>query len=222
MMYLLFLAPALVLMAWAQGKVKSTYAAAQRIPTSMSGAEVARFILDDSGLQHIPVEAVAGQLSDHYDPQTEIVRLSADVFQGYHAAAVGIAAHEVGHALQDATNYAPLVIRNAAVPAAKYGPTISMVLFFIGAALNNMGLIILAIGAYASVCLFQLINLPVEFNASDRAKELLQHHGLVDGEGAIAVNDVLNSAAWTYVAGTLQSILQVLYFVLRMFGGRSR
>lgn len=158
-------------------------------------------------------------LSDHYDPTAKVLRLSPDVYRTRTASAVGIAAHEAGHALQDAKNYAPLVLRNAAVPAARYGPTLFMILFLAGAFIQSVGLMQLGVIAFAGVAVFQLINLPVEFDASNRAKALLVEHQMIDPQSMTYVNDVLNSAAWTYVAATLQSILQVGYYALMVFGG---
>ena len=154
----------------------------------------------------LPSNRAPGVLTDHYDPRGRVIRLSPEVYGTQTASAVGIAAHEAGHALQHATHYTPLVIRNAAVPAAKVGPQIFMVSLIIGSLLMNSGssvgmtIIWFGIAAYGAVFVFQLINLPVEFDASNRAKQLLGDLGIVDANGAEAVRRVLNSAAWTYVA----------------------
>jgi Zn-dependent membrane protease YugP len=217
--YLIFLAPAMLLMVWAQYRVQSTYARGMQVPAPLSGAAAARYILDREGLAHVHVEPTPGRLTDHYDPRGQVLRLSEEVYRGQTAAAVGIAAHEAGHALQHATNYAPLVLRNAAVPAASAGPTVFMVLLVLGIMLSNMKLIWLGIAAYALVLVFELINLPVEFDASRRAKQLLSELGIVDATGAASVRSVLNAAAWTYVARTLESLLTVLYYVSHFAGG---
>ncbi len=228
--YFVFLAPALLLMFWAQMRVKSAFRHGQEVPASLSGAAAARHILDESGLQSVGIEETQGTLSDHYDPREKVLRLSTDVYHGRNAAAVGIAAHEAGHALQDAKNYAPLVIRNAAVPAATYGGglasiflTIGLMLSFIGnGPLRSIGTLVFAVGilGYLCVLFFQVINLPVEFDASNRAKALLGDMQIVNADGAIAVRKVLNAAAWTYVAGTLQTLMTLLYFVFRFMGAR--
>lgn len=217
---LIFTAPAILLMMWAQYRVKSTFAHGLRVPTRLSGAAAARHILDINGLQSIDVVETPGQLSDHYDPREKVVRLSQEVYRGHSASSVGIAAHEVGHAIQDAENYGPLVIRNAAVPAAQFGGTAFSILLIVGILLNSIQLILLGIVLFGGVVFFQLINLPVEFDASNRAKRILADSGMVDADGAAAVNSVLNSAAWTYVAATLQSVLTLAYYLMIFAGGR--
>lgn len=217
-LYFLFLAPAMLLMGWAQWKVHSNFNRARQVPASLSGAAAARYILDLQGLQHVGIEQTHGMLSDHYDPSHRVLRLSPEVYHGRDAAAVGIAAHEAGHALQHASGYLPLVLRNAAVPAARFGPIAFIVLLMLGFFMTDPRLIWLGILAYSGVAVFQLINLPVEFDASNRAKALLTELNIVDAHGSAAVSGVLNAAAWTYVAATLESILTVIYYVLR-FGG---
>ncbi len=227
MNYLLWMAPALILAMWAQWKVRGTYAAAAEVPSRLTGAAAARHILDSAGLQNVTIEPIAGQLTDHYDPSAKVLRLSEGVFGSRSAAAVGIAAHEAGHALQDAHRYAPLVIRNFAVPAANFGSGIGMLLLMVGIGMVSYGvaagtpLIWLGIAGFGCVAAFQLINLPVEFDASNRAKQLLVSHGIVGNQEMVYVNNVLNAAAWTYVAATLQSVLTVLYYVMQ-FTGNSR
>ncbi|MBS0264690.1 MAG: zinc metallopeptidase [Planctomycetes bacterium] len=220
--YFLFLSPALLLMAWAQWRVKSSYGRAMQMPAQMSGFDAARYILDQAGLQHIPVEPTQGELSDHYDPRSQTVRLSTNVYYGRTLGAVGIAAHEVGHALQHAQGYLPLGIRNLAVPAAQFGPQVFMVLLFLGMLLGSMKLIILGLVAYSGIVLFQLVNLPVEFDASNRAKRILADLNIVDANGSVVVRDVLNAAGWTYVAATLQAFLTLLYYVSVFTGGQRR
>ncbi len=221
-MYLLFISPAILLMIWAQYRVKSAYGRAMQIPAPLSGAAAARHILDQAGLQDVAIQATQGQLSDHYDPRTRIVNLSAEVYHSRSMAAVGIAAHEVGHAMQHAQGYMPMIIRNAAVPAATFGPMLFMVLIVVGMLFSNPQLIWLGLAAYAGLLVFQLVNLPVEFDASNRAKRVLSEMNIVDAQGSIAVRDVLNAAGWTYVAATLQTLLTLLYYVMQFSGvGRS-
>ena len=222
--FFIMIAPALLLAFWAQMRVKSTYARGMKIDARLSGAAAARHILDQDGCQDVRIEETHGTLSDHYDPRHRVLRLSRDVYHNRSASAVGIAAHEAGHALQHAHNYMPLVIRNAAVPAATFGSKGAILMVFIGALLSGGGsalgysLIMLGIAGFACVVFFQLVNLPVEFDASNRAKRILTEYQIVDGEGAQAVRKVLNAAAWTYVAATLQAILTLLYYLMR-FGG---
>ena len=218
--YFLFILPPFLLGLWAQFRIKSTYAAAQRIPAQLSGAAAARHILDSAGLRDVGIEAVDGRLSDHYDPRAKVLRLSAEVYQSRTAAAVGIAAHEAGHALQDAQAYAPLVIRNAAVPAAGIGSNLGIWMVIFGAILSMQPLILLGIGLFACVVFFQVVNLPVEFNASNRAKAILIQTGIVDQTGSQAVKKVLDAAALTYVAATLQAIMTLVYLILRYGGSR--
>lgn len=218
--YFLFVGPALLLAFWAQMKVRSTYAAAQREPAPLSGAAAARYILNSAGLNDVQIEEIPGVLSDHYDPRAKVLRLSSDIYRGKDLAAVGIAAHESGHAIQDAHGYAPLVIRNAAVPVASFGSGIGVGLFVVGLLLGVSILAFIGLALFASVAFFQLVNLPVEFDASNRAKEQLVALGIVPQHEMPAVNRVLNAAAWTYVAATLQSVLTLLYYVMLLTGGR--
>ena len=217
-MYFVYIGPALLLAFWAQMRVKSTFAQAQKVSVPLSGAGAARHILDAAGLQDVTIEQVPGKLSDHYDPRAKVLRLSQAVYGQRTTAAVGIAAHEAGHALQDAQNYAPLVIRNAAVPAATFGGNASFLLIIAGAIMSYQPLILFGIVAFGCVVAFQLVNLPVEFDASARAKRLLVDHGIVADQDMVYVNRVLNAAAWTYVAGTLQAVLTLLYYVMRFTG----
>jgi Zn-dependent membrane protease YugP len=219
--YFLWIGPALLLGLWAQWKVRSTYATAQQEPAPLSGAAAARHILDSAGLNDVQIEEVPGELTDHYDPRGKVLRLSSGNYRTRSLAAVGIAAHEAGHAIQDAHGYAPLVIRNAAVPVANFGSGFGLILAIVGFFLQVPFLLWGGIALFASVVFFQLVNLPVEFNASARAKEQLVMLGIVPAQSMGAVNGVLNAAAWTYVAATLQSVLTLLYYV-SIFSGGSR
>lgn len=220
-MYWLMLAPALLLGIWAQARVRSTFARAEQEPAPMSGAAAARHVLDSAGLQNIAIEPVDGFLSDHYDPRAKVLRLSPHVYQNRSMAAVGVAAHEAGHALQDAKGYTPLALRNAIVPVASFGSGISMALLMIGFLLSSATLIKVGIVAFSAGVFFQLINLPVEFDASRRAKAQLDALGVVPRQEQEHVRSVLSAAAWTYVAGTLQSVMTLLYFIMRFGGGGS-
>jgi Zn-dependent membrane protease YugP len=225
--YLIWVSPAILLAIWAQWRVRSAFAQASQVPARLSGAAAARHLLDAAGLQHIAIEPVPGQLTDHYDPQHKVLRLSEGVFNQRSAAAVGIAAHEAGHALQDAHRYAPLVVRNLAVPLAGFGGNIGVFLLMIGVGMlysgvAQLGMMFVWAGiiGFSAVAAFQLINLPVEFDASNRAKQLLVSYGIVGNQEIPYVNSVLNAAAWTYVAATLQAVLTVLYYVIHFTGGR--
>jgi Zn-dependent membrane protease YugP len=219
--YFIYLAPAIILGLWAQARVRSAFAEAEKVPAPMTGAAAARYVLDSAGLQNVAVEPVEGFLSDHYDPRHKVLRLSPQVYQENTMAAVGIAAHEAGHAIQDQKRYAPLVIRNAVVPVASFGGGISTILIFAGFLMTAPALIQIGIVAFSAVVFFQLINLPVEFDASNRAKAQLDSLGVVALQDQKYVRNVLNAAAWTYVAGTLQAVLTLLYYIMR-FSGNSR
>ena len=216
-MYLLYIAPALLLALWAQWRVKSTYAVAQQMPAPLSGAAAARHILDSAGLQSVAIEQIPGHLSDHYDPRDKVLRLSPEVYQSRSLAAVGIAAHESGHALQDAHAYAPLTIRNAIVPVAGFGSNAGVWMIFIGLVFQPLQfLAYVGIALFAVAVFFQVVNLPVEFNASSRAKTQLVDLGIINTQELTYVDKVLDAAAWTYVAGTLQSIMILLYYLTRL------
>jgi uncharacterized protein len=223
--YLILVGPAILLALYAQWRVSSAYSQMSQVPARMTGAEAARRILNSAGLHDISIEQVAGQLSDHYDPSAKVVRLSQDVYHGHSMASVGIAAHEVGHAIQDARNYSPLVIRNMAVPAAGFGSSLSSILFMVAFVMLFSGMIVLgkwvlliAIVGFSLVVFFQLINLPVEFDASSRAKDELISHGIISSGELPYVSKVLNAAALTYVAGTLSSIMTLAYYLLQYAG----
>jgi Zn-dependent membrane protease YugP len=210
---LLWISPALLLAFIAQMWIRSAYARAQRRPAPLSGAAAARHILDSAGLQDVSIEIVPGHLSDHYDPRHRVLRLSQSVYHSRSLAAVGIAAHEAGHAIQHAHRYAPLVVRNLAVPAASFGSNASFILVLLGLFFSNV-LLWLGIGLFACVVFFQLVNLPVEFNASRRAKAQLAHLGVVASREEMGyVNRVLSAAALTYVAATLQAVLTLVYYI---------
>lgn len=217
---LLFILPAFILAMVAQMWVRSAYARAQKVATNLSGFSAARRILDSAGLSGVGIESVPGQLTDHYDPRHKVLRLSQEVYHGRSLAAVGIAAHEAGHAIQDAVGYLPLVVRNLAVPAASFGSNAAVFLLIGGVIFNITWLLGLGIILFSAVVFFQLVNLPVEFNASRRAKALLVEEGIVHQHDMGPVNSVLNAAAMTYVAATLQALLTLLYYVMRFMAQR--
>jgi hypothetical protein len=217
-LYLLLMAPGLILALWAQMRVQVTYRQAQQLPAPLSGAAAARHVLDSAGLTDVAIEQVGGFLSDHYDPRAKVLRLSPEVYQSRTLASVGIAAHEAGHALQDAHQYALMTVRNAAVPLANFGSNAAFLIFILGFMLHLTTLVWLAILLFGAVVFFQVVNLPVEFNASTRAKQQLVALGIIDQDQLRVVEKVLNAAAWTYVAATLQAVLTLLYFILRASG----
>jgi Zn-dependent membrane protease YugP len=223
-MWLLFMLPGMLLALWAQFKVKRAYAEASQIParSGYTGAETAHVLMESAGIHNVAIEPVQGFLSDHYSPHEKVLRLSPDVFSGRSLAALGIAAHETGHALQDAHRYAPLIARNLLVPIAGFGSNAAWLIIMLGFILHFMGLILIGILVFSTTVVFQLVNLPVEFDASRRARQILLSGGLVTQEEDHYVRKVLNAAALTYVAATLTSILTLLYFLFRsgLLGGR--
>ena len=223
--YLLFMLPAIILMIIAQWRVKAAYSKWSQVRNSynLSGAEAARRMLNYGGLSTVRIESVAGNLSDHYDPRTDTLRLSPGVAQTNSVAALAIAAHEIGHAMQDQEGYAPLRFRAAIVPAVNIGSSLGWILILIGLLLNLTGLAWLGVVVFSGGALFALATLPVGFNASRRARELLTSSGLVTSpEEQSGVNSVLNAAAMTYVAGLATAVLQVLYYAMLIGGGGRR
>ena len=224
--YFLFVGPPLLLGMFAQWRVKSTFEAMSRVPARMTGAQAAREMLDSAGLHNVGIEAVRGHLSDHYDPRAKVLRLSEQVYGGRSMSAVGVACHEAGHAFQDAKRYAPLVIRNMAVPAANIGSNVGVFLASIGLVLSTsiptVGSVMAIAGIvlFAGVVFFQVVNLPVEFDASNRARQHLVDANLIAENEERYVAKVLNAAALTYVAGTLQAVMTLLYFLFRFMNTR--
>ncbi len=216
-LYFIVVGPGMLLALWAQFKVKSTLAEAkqQQAGSRLSGAEVAYRILQSNGLERsVGIETTDGFMGDHYDPKAKVLRLSQEIYHGRDLAALGVAAHEAGHAIQDAKNYAPLGLRNAIVPMASIGSNFSYVVIFLGLIMQSMGLVLLGVGLFSIVVIFQLINLPVEFDASRRAKEILFNSGYVSASENAMVAKVLSAAAMTYVAATVTSILTLAYYLL--------
>ncbi|GEN53932.1 MULTISPECIES: zinc metallopeptidase [Halobacillus] len=220
MSFIIYFALILIIPLWAQSKVKSTYKKYSKVPTSsaMSGAEVARKILDDNGLYNVAVEEVRGHLTDHYDPRSKVIRLSTDIYHGRSTAGAAVAAHEVGHAIQDAQDYAFLRFRSALVPVASFGSNISIFLIIGGFLLGMTGLALAGIVFFAAAVLFQLITLPVEFDASNRAMSQLVSTGVIRNDEERKTKKVLNAAAMTYVAGALVALAELLRFVFMFVG----
>ena len=220
-LYLVFALPGLLLGLYAQARVRSAFAKYERVrsATGMTGAQAARRILDSNGLHNVAVERVNGFLSDHYDPRQKVLRLSPQVYDTPSLAAVGVAAHEAGHALQDQQHYAPLQLRSALVPSVQIGGWVGPLIFFIGLSLNTtvawIGLILFGLTA-----LFALVTLPVEFDATKRAKQLLVSQGILAPQEIQGVNRVLDAAALTYVAAAIQAIMTLAYYAFILLGRR--
>ena len=223
-LYLVFSLPALLLALIAQWRVQAAINKYSRVYTGRgaTGARVARAILDGYGLQHVAVERTSGFLGDHYDPLRRTLRLSPEVHDTPSVAAVGIAAHETGHALQHAEGYWPLQARSAIVPVVQFGSYLGPLVFLLGFLLNFTGLAWAGVFLFAGVAVFALITLPVEFDASRRAKELLAGQGYAWGEELSGVSRVLDAAALTYVAGLAQALSTLLYYVFLLTGFRRR
>jgi Zn-dependent membrane protease YugP len=223
-LYLILALPGLLLGLWAQMRVKGTFNKYSKVRTTrnLTGAEIARHLLDNQGLQDVRVEETQGFLSDHYDPRTRVLRLSPDVYRVPSVAAAGVAAHEMGHALQHSAGYAPLQLRSAIVPVVQFGSSIAPILILVGFLLRFTPLAWIGVILFAGAVVFSLITLPVEFDASRRAKALLSQSGIVSNEEAGGVSAVLNAAGWTYVAAAIAAIGQLLYYVLLLTGGSRR
>ena len=214
--YLIFALPAFALVLFAQWRVRSAYARYSEVRNAygLTGAEAARRLLDWAGLRHIPVQVVPGDLSDNYDPRSKVLNLSQGVAYTPSVAALGIAAHEIGHALQDAQAYAPLRARAAIVPAANLGTSLGFWIFFLGLIIHPLHFLAwVGVGLFSIAVLFTLITLPVELNASRRARTLLSSSGLASPTEMDGVSAVLNAAALTYVAALAQALATLLYFL---------
>lgn len=223
--YWLYMAPAIILMLVVQWYVNSAYRKWSEVPNrnNFSGAQAAQRLMQRAGLYDVQIEAVQGRLSDHYDPRTKVLRLSPSVYQGKSVASLAIAAHELGHALQDQEGYFPLRFRSAIVPVVNIGSYLGWILIFIGLILGFTQLAWLGLIIFAGGALFALATLPVELNASARAKRMLVESGLIVGEEEQkGVNNVLNAAALTYVAALITAVMQLLYYASLVFGGSRR
>jgi uncharacterized protein len=227
LMYFIFFIPGMLLMLWAQSKVKGNYKKYSQVPNmaGLTGAQAARRILDANGLQDVAVEAVRGELSDHYDPRKRVLRLSQGVYGVPSISAVGIAAHEAGHAIQHAQAYGPLMMRTNLVPLVNIGSNLGFIVLLAGLFMQLTGLAWAGVALFSLATLFALLTLPVEFAASKRAKLALVQVGIVDGgmnggQELRGVDNVLSAAAWTYIAGFAASVLQLLYYVMLVTGMR--
>ncbi|MGW8226357.1 MAG: zinc metallopeptidase [Anaerolineales bacterium] len=225
--YWVYMVPAFLLVLIAQLYVSSTYRKWSQVGTRnrMTGAQAAQRLINTGRLYDVNIEAVSGRMTDHYDPRHKVLRLSQGVYQSASVAAVAIAAHELGHALQDNEGYFPLKIRSALIPAVNIGSTLGWIFIIIGLFMQWAGLAWLGVFVFSAGALFSLATLPVELNASARAKKLLVQSGIIVGnEEQKGVNKVLNAAAFTYVAALLTSIMQLLYFTSLVggMGGRRR
>ncbi|MFN8445686.1 MAG: zinc metallopeptidase [Caldilineaceae bacterium] len=224
-LYFVFALPALLLGMWAQFRVRGTFNKYSQVRSmrGLTGAQAARAILDNAGLREVTVERSGGFLSDHYDPRSKVLRLSEATYASPSVAAVGVAAHEAGHALQDQQHYAPLQLRSSLVPAVQFGSWLGPIIFMVGLFLSNtigtsvawLGLLLFGVTA-----LFTLVTLPVEFDASKRAKQLLVTQGILGQEEMVGVNRVLDAAALTYVAAAIQAIMTLLYYAYLLMGRR--
>ncbi|HOB19807.1 MAG TPA: zinc metallopeptidase [Candidatus Atribacteria bacterium] len=222
----ILLIPAILLALYAQAKVQSTYARYSRVLSrrGITGAQVAAELLRSKGLYDVKIEPIRGRLTDHYDPRTKTLRLSEQIYGSTSLAALGIAAHEVGHAFQHADEYGPLKLRNAIVPVANIGSNLAIPLLLLGLVLSLPGLAAAGVLAFSLAVLFQLITLPVEYNASNRALEVLETGGYLNRDEIGSTRKVLNAAALTYVAATIMAVMQLLRLMLLsgMLGNRRR
>ncbi|MFN2193500.1 MAG: zinc metallopeptidase [Candidatus Promineifilaceae bacterium] len=222
--WLLFALPGLLLGLWAQSRVRGAFNKYSKVGNArgLTGAQVARLLLDEEGLSHIAIEETQGKLSDHYDPRSKVLRLSPEVYRSNSIAAAGIAAHELGHALQDSKGYAPLKLRSAIVPATQFGSMLAPWLFIAGFILHITPLAWAGVLLFGIAVIFTLVTLPVERDASKRAKAMLTSSGILVGDEVQGANKVLDAAALTYVAAAVSSIGQFLYFIMLLGGGRRR
>ncbi len=215
----ILLIPAIILALYAQARVKGTYARYSRVmaQSGLTGAEAARSLLNTGGAGDVPVERIAGQLTDNYDPRKKVLRLSEGVYDGRSLAALGIAAHETGHALQHHNHYAPLQFRNGFFPVANIGSALAFPLFFIGLLTSSRGpsiLMDIGILLFAAAVLFSVVTLPVEFNASKRAVHIHETQGMLNGQEIAGARKVLSAAALTYVAATTMAIVQLVRLLM--------
>ncbi len=222
--WLIFALPGLILGLWARSRVNGAFNQYNKVVTArgVTGAQVARSLLDSQGLYDVQIEESKGRLTDHYDPRKRVLRLSSDVYHKPSVAAAGIAAHEMGHALQHAGGYFPLQIRSAIVPAARFGSSLAPWIFILGFLFQFTALAWAGLVLFGIAVIFTLITLPVELDASKRAKRLLVGNGVLIGNEINGVNKVLDAAALTYVAAAVAAVGQFLYYLLLLTGGRRR
>ncbi|MBI5500899.1 MAG: zinc metallopeptidase [Deltaproteobacteria bacterium] len=217
-LYLLFMVPGFLLAAITALVVRTRFSRFEKVPlrSGLSGAEVAREILRRQGLSGVSIEVHEGFLSDHYDPTERVVRLSPKVYHGRSVAAAAVAAHEVGHAIQHAKAYGPMALRTASVPAANIGSSLSWILIFVGFIFQSFNLAVAGVALFGLVVFFQVITIPVEFNASTRAKAAVMEYGLVTVSEERDISKMLSAAALTYVAALVVALLQLVYFLIRL------
>ncbi len=222
--YLIYLVIIMAIPIWAQSRVKKAYSKYSKVAnsTGLTGAQVARRILDQNGLYNVNVQEVQGKLTDHYDPRDKVVRLSTGIYQGDSIAGTAVAAHEVGHAIQDSKDYAPLRLRHKMVPLANLGSRTAYIFIFAGFILQFTQLALVGVIFFSLAVLFQLVTLPVEFNASSRALDQIVNLGIVRNDEEKQAKKVLNAAALTYVAAALVAVLELLRFVLMLTGMNNR
>src|SRR5919198_5576460 len=208
--------PPLLFGLWAQMQVRRPFKHYSEVPTAsgMTGAQAAEAVLRNAGVSGVAIRPVDGALSDHYDPRSRTLNLSADVGQASTVAALGVAAHEAGHAIQDARGYVPMRVRQTFVPAASIGSSLAFPLIFLGFILGSLGLVNVGLALFTAIVLFQLITLPVEFDASRRALVALNDGGLLQADELNGAKQVLSAAAWTYVAAFVAAVAQLIYFIL--------
>lgn len=211
---ILILLPAIAFALWAQFRVKSTYAKYSREFAGLTGAEAARMVLEMNGVNDVTIEPIAGELTDHFDPKTNTIRLSKGVYNVTSVAAVGIAAHEAGHAVQYAVGYSPIKLRTAIIPVTQIGSTLSWPILLVGLLLGSETLAMIGVLLFCAVVLFQLVTLPVEFNASNRALDTLGASGYLQEEQLSGAGKVLRAAAMTYVAALAQALAQLLRLLM--------
>ena len=223
-MYLVFILPAMALSMWASFRTKSAFNKYSQVRSErgLSGAEAARIMLDREGLHNVKIERANGFLSDHYNPLTRSLALSEGVYDSRSIAAIGVATHEAGHAVQHARNYAPMWLRSTLVPTANIGSSIGYMVMAGGLMLQATNMVLIGAVLFSAVLLFQVVTLPVEFDASARAKRLAVEHGIITSSERQGVDRVLNAAALTYVAAAFSTLLTLLYFLMRsgLLGGR--
>lgn len=215
--YIVLVVPAIILSFIAQAKVKSTYNKYARISNAkhITGAQAAQNVLSHYGIRDVKIECGHGKLSDHYDPRVNVIRLSPEVYSGASIAAIGIACHEAGHAAQHAQNYLPIKARNLILPVANFGSSAGVLIAILGYFLGFGILIDIGIILFAAVVVFQLVTLPIEFNASSRALKVIDETGMLQDDERVGAKKVLSAAAMTYVASLLVSLMSLIRLILR-------
>jgi Zn-dependent membrane protease YugP len=223
-MYLLFIAPALALSLWASFRTKAAFNKYSKVRTArgLTGAQAARAMLDGAGIHDVQIQAARGMLTDHYNPVNKTLNLSEGVYASNSIAAVGIACHEAGHAIQHAEHYGPLWLRSTLVPTANIGSSVGYMVMLFGLIFHAANMVLFGAILFSAVLLFQIVTLPVEFDASNRAKRLALNNGLVLEQERVGMDRVLNAAALTYVAAAVSTLMTLLYFLMRsgLLGGR--